>query len=89
MQWTLIRTWEKDKGYKTTREKSGNESNPYNYYWEKIDDPAINGTTNSLSKLATAIYNHMTNNAFVEYQIEYALKKASKDIDHNAISGSW
>jgi len=89
MQWTLIRSWAKDKGYKVSREKVDNDSNPYIYLWEKIDDSVVNGTTNSLSKLATIIFNHMTNNAFVEYQKEYELKQLSKDIDHDAVSGSW
>lgn len=89
MQWSLIKTWAKDKGYQTVREKSDSDSNPYTYYWTKISDPSISGTTNSLSKLATLLYNNITDNAFVEYQKEYELKQLSKDIDHNDISGSW
>ena len=40
MNWTNIKRWAKDKGYKVDREKSGDEANPYNYEWHLIDNPS-------------------------------------------------
>ena len=57
MNWTNIKKWAKDKGYKVDREKSGDEANPYNYEWHLVDNPERKGTINSLSKLAMNIYN--------------------------------
>ena len=37
MNWTNIKKWAKDKGYKVNREKSGDELNPYNYEWHDVD----------------------------------------------------
>ena len=31
MNWTNIKKWAKDKGYKVSREKSVDKNNPYNY----------------------------------------------------------
>lgn len=84
--WKEIKTWAKNKGYKADRTKVDNENNPYHYIWYKIDDQSICGETNSLSKIATDIFNHITNNAHIEYQKEYAEKLAQTDIDH-AIEG--
>ena len=68
MNWTNIKRWAKDKGYKVDREKSGDEANPYNYEWYLKSDSSVSGTTNSLSKVATDIFNHLTNNKHLEYQ---------------------
>lgn len=87
MNWTNIKRWAKDKGYKVDREKSGDEANPYNYEWKLLEDPERNGTTNSLSKMATAIYNHITDNKHVEHQKKYAQEQLDKEIDYNY--GSW
>lgn len=84
MKWTLIRSWAKEQGYKITREKSGEEANPYIYTWFKIDDEKVHGVTNSLSKVTTVIYNHMTNNAHRAYQQEYAALKAKQEITYDA-----
>ena len=43
MNWTNIKKWAKDKGYKVDREKSGDENNPYNYQWKLLEDPERNG----------------------------------------------
>ena len=40
MNWTNIKRWAKDKGYKVDRDKSGDEANPYNYEWKLLNDPA-------------------------------------------------
>ena len=85
MKWTLIRSWAKEQGYKITREKSGDEANPYIYTWSKMDDEKVHGVTNSLSKVATVIYNHMTNNTHLAYQQEYAEQKKHQVIDYGTL----
>lgn len=87
MMWKETKTWAKDKGYKTDRKKIEGEENSYHYTWFKIDDENICGTATSVSKVATAIFNHMTNNAHVEYQKEYIEKQAQQDIQHE--TGGW
>lgn len=71
MLWTNIRSWAKSKGYETIKDKEDNQ-----YYWAKLDstDPNASGVAKSVSKLATDIYNHMTDNKWVEYQAEYKEK---------------
>ena len=87
MNWTNIKRWAKDKGYKVDREKSGDEANPYNYEWKLLDDPATHGTTNSLSKIAMNIYNDITDNKHIEHQKRYAQEKLQKEIDYER--SSW
>lgn len=87
MNWTNIKRWAKDKGYKVDREKSGDESNPYNYEWKLLDDSARHGTTNSLSKMTMAIYNDITNNKHLEHQKRYAQEQLQKEIDYER--SSW
>jgi len=75
MLWTQVRSWAKDKGYTTFREKNKNsEDNSYDYYWAD-NDPTATGLSISVSKLAKDIYNHMTDNKFVMYQAAYELNK--------------
>ena len=94
MKWTLIRSWAKEKGYKITREKSGDKDNPYIYNWSSPEwtDPItpnttilrqIHGVCNSLSEVTTVIYNHMTNNAQLAYQQEYRALKAKQEIRYD------
>ncbi len=83
MTWKEIKSWAKDKGYKTDRSKIAGTDNSYSYSWHKIDDENINGTSTSVSKLAFAIYNNMTDNQYVEYQEEYLIKLSQTDIDHD------
>lgn len=87
MNWTNIKRWAKDKGYKVDREKSGDEANPYNYDWILVEDSSRGGATNSLSKMAIAIYNDITDNKHVEHQKRYAQEKLQKEIDYDF--GSW
>jgi hypothetical protein len=82
MLWKEIKKWAKDKGYKADRKKIENEENSYSYVWFKISDENISGTTTSVSKVATAIFNDLTNNKHIEYQKEYKEKEANKDIQH-------
>jgi len=87
MNWTNIKRWAKDKGYKVDREKSGNESNPYNYQWKLLENPERNGTTNSLSKIAMNIYNDITDNKHLEHQERYRQQQIQKEIDYER--SSW
>jgi hypothetical protein len=64
MLWSEIRRWAKDKGYHTEKRDSS-------YFWHRLDNPEACGTTASVSKLALAIYNHLTNNQFIEHQQNY------------------
>lgn len=82
MTWTEIKKWAKEKGYKADREKIEDSEKSYNYTWLKLDDPSISGTATSVSKVATAIYNHLSNNQHVEYQEQYRIKLSETDIDH-------
>jgi hypothetical protein len=78
MLWTEVRSWAKSKGYETIKDKEDNQ-----YYWAKLDssDPDASGVAKSVSKLAFAIYNHMTDNKWLDHQQEYRknleIKKAN------------
>lgn len=76
MLWKEIKTWAKSKGYETVKDKEDNQ-----YYWAKLDsnDPTASGVAGSVSKLATAIFNHMTNNKWVEHQNSYKQQKEAED----------
>lgn len=71
MLWSEIKRWAKDRGYDTLKDKDDNQ-----YYWAKLDDnnPNASGVTTSVSKLATAIFNHLTDNKWVEHQTQYKEK---------------
>lgn len=68
MTWTEIRKWAKELGYETIKDKDDNC-----YYWAKLDDnsPASSGVAKSVSKLAKAIFNHRTNDKWIEHQEQY------------------
>jgi hypothetical protein len=68
MKWNEIRRWAKDKGYTVVKDKDDNQ-----YYWAKLDsdDPNASGVARSVSKLATSIFNHMTDNKWLDHQKEY------------------
>ena len=71
MLWTEVKSWAKKNGYTSFREKIDGSSNRYDYYWAKEDDPAVTGLSSSVSKLATDIYNHITNNQYIDYQQKF------------------
>lgn len=83
MTWKEIKSWANSKGYKSDRTKIPDQENSYHYTWYKIDDPSISGEAISVSKLATAIFNHITNYVHVEYQKEYAAKKELEDVKYD------
>lgn len=68
MLWKEIKTWAKSKGYETVKDKDDNQ-----YYWAKLDsnDTNASGVVGSVSKLATAIFNHLTDNEWVDHQQKY------------------
>lgn len=91
MNWSNIKKWAKDQGYSCLREKNIEPShqNEYDYYWGKVDDASVSGLAISVSKLATQIYNHITNDSHLEYQEQYRILQSKQDIDHNGISQQW
>jgi len=78
MLWNEVKRWSKDKGYTVVKDEEDNQ-----YYWKKnsSNDIKDGGVASSVSKLARAIYNHLTENKWVEHQKTYQenleLKKAS------------
>lgn len=76
MLWSEIKKWAKDKGYETLKDKDDGK-----YYWAKldnIDNYESSGVESSVSKLAKAIYNHISDNKWIQYQNEYKLLVESK-----------
>ena len=74
---TEVKRWAKDQGYTIIKDKGDEENgDPVQYYWSKDDDPNVTGVAPSVSKVATAIYNHMTDNKWIDYQKEYQEKMA-------------
>lgn len=61
MLWKEVKNWAKSHGY----ESSKNEDS---YSWYKISNNTICGEAKSVSKLARAIYNNITNNQWIEHQ---------------------
>lgn len=77
MLWSEIKKWAKAKGYETLKDNNDN-----NYYWAKIDETSNMesvGVATSVSKLAKAIYNHLSENRWVDYQNSY---KSSREKIH-------
>lgn len=71
---TEVKSWAKTKGYSIIKEKD-DSVNGASYYWCKNDDPNATGVALSVSKLATAIYNHITNDKYLDYQKQYQENK--------------
>jgi hypothetical protein len=82
MLWKEVKSWCKENGFKTDRTKIKEEENSYDYTWFKIDDPSISGTATSVSKLATIIYNIITDNKYVEYQTKYREQQTLEDFKY-------
>lgn len=72
-----IKKWAKDKGYAVVKDKDDNR-----YYWSKLDsdDLTASGVAKSVSKLARAIFNHITDNKWIDHQQEYDKNKEIKRI---------
>jgi hypothetical protein len=59
-----IKKWATTKGYEVIKDKEDGL-----YYWAKLDaGPEASGVAKSVSKVATAIFNHMTDDKWVEHQ---------------------
>jgi hypothetical protein len=71
---TEIKSWAKTWGYSILKEKD-NSINGASYYWMKNDDPSISGVELSVSKVATAIYNHLSENKWIDHQKQYQENK--------------
>ena len=67
---TEIKRWAKDWGYTIIKEKD-DSINGASYYWCKDNDPSITGVALSVSKVAIAIYNDISNNKWLDHQKEY------------------
>lgn len=67
---TEIKSWAKTWGYSIIKEKD-DTINGASYYWCKNDDPNATGVALSVSKVAIAIFNNLTDNKWVEHQKEY------------------
>lgn len=78
MLWTEVRKWAKENGYDCSRTKIEDKENSYIYYWKNINDANNSGTSTSVSKLATDIYNMLTDGQWIEYQKEYKEKQEYK-----------
>lgn len=71
---TEIKMWAKTWGYTVIKEKDDSE-NGASYYWAKNDNPSVTGVALSVSKLATAIFNNLSENKWVEHQQKYLENK--------------
>ena len=70
MNFTEIKKWSKEQGFQVLKEKD-DSINGASYYWMKVSDPSVSGVSLSVSKLATAIFNQLSDNKWVDYQKEY------------------
>lgn len=64
MTFSVIRSWAKSKGYSVKKLDQG-------YSWQLTSNDTVNGLSKSVSKLARDIFNHITDNKFLEYQTNY------------------
>ena len=67
---TEIKSWAKTWGYSILKEKD-DSLNGASYYWMKNDQPNISGVELSVSKVAKAIFNNITDNRFIDHQKEF------------------
>lgn len=75
MLWSEVRKWAKEQGYATTKDKGNEEEgDKISYSWSKIDNPEISGVAASVSKLARAIFNDITDNKWLDHQEEHFKK---------------
>lgn len=72
-----IKKWAKSLGYDAVKDKDDGK-----YYWKQCDSDDHNncGVASSVSKLAKAIYNHYTNNKWLDHQTEFLNKLETKKI---------
>lgn len=63
MTWKEIKSWASDIGYECKKAQEG-------YSWKHIESNYCS-TSKSVSKLARDVFNHMTENKWIEYQHSY------------------
>ena len=75
MLWSEVKKWAKGLGYDTIKDKTDNQ-----YYWALLDgdNTVASGVASSVSKLAKAIFNHHTNDKWIDHQTEYQNNKEEK-----------
>lgn len=71
---TEVKKWAKEKGYSVLKEKD-DSINGASYYWMKDNNPEISGVELSVSKLATAIFNNLSENKWIEHQKQFQESK--------------
>lgn len=71
---TEIKKWAKEWGYSILKEKD-DTINGASYYWSKDNDPNVTGVALSVSKVATAIFNNITNDKWLDHQKTYQENK--------------
>lgn len=74
---TEIKKWAKDWGYTVIKEKD-DTINGASYYWCKNDDPSVTGVALSVSKLATAIFNDLSDSKWLSHQKTYQENKEAE-----------
>lgn len=72
-----IKKWAKEQGYNIVK-KEDDSINGATYYWNRIDDININGQSQSVSKVARDVYNHITNNKWIEHQQNHIEKQSNE-----------
>ena len=78
--WKEIKTWATSHGYKVDRTKVKDEENSYNYVWQH---ESASGLADSTFNLAKDIYNNISNNEHLNYQIQFTNNKSYDNI-HSA-----
>jgi len=79
MKFTEIKKWAKSHGYELSRKKIEAETKTYFYTWSTGDE---SGTADSVFDSAKAIYNHITNDKWVEYQENYVPPQKEEKWSH-------
>lgn len=82
MLWSEVKRWAKDKGFEVVKEKD-DSINGTSYYWAKMDNTDICGLSLSVSKLATDIFNVITENKYKEHQEKF---KENQQFKHFTVS---
>lgn len=77
MLWKEVKTWATSIGYKVDRTKVKDQCNSYNYTWQH---EAASGVAYSSFDVAKDIYNHITDNKYSNYQINFAKHKTYDNI---------
>jgi hypothetical protein len=77
MLWKEVRTWATSHGYKVDRTKAKDQENSYNYTWSHV---SCSGTAESTFALAKSIYNHITEDKYIDHQMGYSKENIHEQI---------